>query len=165
MQGHLHGYRPSEMQGQVTYPTELPARNSAMMNSYKIATPSTPYEHRRFSPTGSSPPASTGSPIQSIPSHSPHSMSTNTVIAPLFDTRLESPVYQHPAHQPLGAQEYFPPPSVRSDTLSGSALARLHVAHGRSHELPTSRSPAVLPGEMSGENKESASGSTHSRSR
>jgi len=169
VKGHLNGYRPSEMQGQVAYPAELPVRDSAMTNPYTTATSSMAYEHKGLPPIGSSVPASTGSPVQSIPSHSPSSPSSNTVIAPLFDTRLGSPVYQHPAHQPLlGAQEYFPPPSARSDTSSGSALARPHVAYGRPHELPTSRSPALLPGhvrEMSGENNESASGSTYSRNR
>jgi hypothetical protein len=147
---------PSEMQGQVPHPSELPVRSSAMMNSYITVTPSTPYEYKGLSPTGSSPPPSTGSPI-----HSPRSVSTNTVIAPLFDTRLGSPVYQHPAHQLLGAPEYFPPPSARSDKSSRSALAQPHGVHGRSHELPTSRSPALAPvyvGEMSGENEESALG-------
>jgi hypothetical protein len=169
MKGHPHGYRPSEMQGQVTYPAELPVRDSAVMNSYKTEASSPPYEHKGLPPIGSSARASTGSPIRSIPSHSPSSPSSNTVIAPLFDTRLGSPAYQHPAHQPLlSAQEYFPPPSARSDTSSGSALARPHVGHGRTYELPTSRSPALLPGhvgEMSGENNESASGSTYSRNR
>jgi hypothetical protein len=144
------------MQAQVLHPSELPVRNSAMMDSYITVTPSTPYEHKGFSPIGSSPPASNGSPI-----HSPRALSTNTVIAPLIETRLGSPVYQHPAHQPLSAQEYFPPPFARSDTSPGSALARSHVAHGRSHELPTSRSPALVPlyvGEMSGENEESTLG-------
>jgi len=144
------------MQAQVLHPSELPVRNSAMVDSYTTATPSTPYEHKGFSPIGSSPPASNGSPI-----HSPRSMSTNTVIAPLLETRLGSPVYQHPAHQPVGAQEYFPPPSARSDKSSASASARPHGLHGRSHELPTSRSPALVPlyvGEMSGENEESSLG-------
>jgi len=144
------------MQGHVLHPSELPVRNSAMMDSYITATPSTPYEHKGFSPIGSSPPASNGSPI-----HSPRSLSANTVIAPLFETRLGSPVYQHPAHQPLSAQDYFPPPSARSDMSSGSALAWPHAVHGRSHELPTSRSPALVPvyvGEMPGENEESALG-------
>jgi hypothetical protein len=169
MKGHPRGYRPSEMQGQVAYPAELPVRNSVMTNSYTTATSSTPYEHKGLPPIGSSVPASTESPIQSIPSHSPSSPGSNTVIAPLLDTRLGLPMYQHPAHQPLpGAHEYYPPPSARSDTSSGSALARSHVAQGRTHELPTSRSPALLPayvGEMSGENNESASGSTYSRNR
>jgi len=141
------------MQGQVPHPSELPVRNSGMVDPYMTATPSTPYEHKGFSPTGSSPPASSGSPIQS-----PRSMSSNTVIAPLLETRLGSPVYQHPAHQPVGAPEYFPPPSARSDKSSASALARPHGAYGRRYELPTSRSPALDPvyvGEMSGENEES----------
>jgi hypothetical protein len=162
---HPGGLRRSEMQGQLSHPTELPARNSAMMNSYKIATPSTSYEHKGISPARSSPPASTRSPVQSMPNHSPSSLSTNILPTPLFDARLESPVYQHPAHQPLGLPEYFPPPPVRSDILSESTLARPHTAHGRRHELPASRSPALVPGnvgEMSGESMESASRSTYS---
>lgn len=161
---HPGGLRRSEMQGQLSHPTELPARNSAMMNSCKTATPSTPYEHKGISPARSSPPASTHSPVHSIPNHSPMSLGTSIVPTPLSDTRLGSPWYQHPAHQPVGLPEYFPPPPVRSDTLSESTLAP-HTAHGRIHELPASRSPALVPGnvgEMSGDSMESASRSTYS---
>ena len=165
MNSHRHGYRPSEMQGQLSQPTELPARNSAVLTSYESARPSVTYEHKGLSATGSSPPASSGSPVQSLPSRSPRSMSTNTVPAALFDTRLGSPVYQHPAHQPLGAQEYFPPPPARTDTRLGPTLVRPSPVHGRSHELPASTSPALAPrnvGHRSAENMESTSRRTYS---
>lgn len=162
---HPHGHRRSEMQGQLTQPTELPSRNSAVMDSHKTATPSTSYEHKVLSPARSSPPASTSSPVESRPDCWTRSLSTTTVPAPLSDSRLGSHVYQHPAHQPLSPQEHFPPPPVRGDISSESALVRPQTAHGRSHELPASKSPVLLSGnvgEMSADTRESASRSMYS---
>jgi hypothetical protein len=161
---HLRGHGPREMQGQITQPTELPSRNSAMIDSYKSETPSTSYEHKVISPTRSSPPASTGSPAESMPNHSQRSLSANTSPTPLFNTRLGSPFYQHPAHQHLSPQEFFPPPPVRCDTISGSMITRPQTAHGRRHELPASTSSAVVAGdigEMSADTAESPSRSTY----
>jgi hypothetical protein len=162
----LRGRAPCEMQGQITQPTELPSRNSAIGDSHKTVTPSASYEHKVLSPTRSSPPASTSSPAESMPNHSPRSLSANTLPVPLFNTRLGSPFYQHPAHQSPSPQDLFPPPPAgRSDTLSRFMQARPQTAHGRSHELPASRSPAVAAkqvGEMSADTAKSPSRSTDS---
>jgi hypothetical protein len=153
------------MQGQLTQPTELPTRNSGIVSSYKSTNTSTSDEHKGLSPTRLSPPTSIGSPAHSMPNYSPRSMTTNTGPAPFFETRMGSPVYQHPAHQSLTPQEHFPPPPVRRDTVSGSTLGRPHPVHGRSHELPASKSPLLVHGnvgEMLGEDTESGSCSTQS---
>ena len=163
--GHPSSHRPSEMQGQFTQPTELPARNSAIMHPYKPPIHSTLYEQKGLSPIGSSPLVSTGSPAQSMPTYSQHMMSASTGLAPLSDTRLGSPPYQHPAHQSLNPQEYFPPPPARTDASYGSTLARPFTAHGRSYELPASRNSALVPTnvkERSEANTQSASRSPHS---
>jgi hypothetical protein len=166
VKNQLRGRAPCEMQGQITQPTELPSRNSTIGDSHKTVTPSMLYERKVLSPTRSSPPASTGSPAESMPSHSPRSLSANTFPPPLFNTRLGSPFYQHPAHQSPGRQDLFPPPPAgRSDALSRFMLAQPQTAHGRSHELPASTSPAVAAkqvGEMSADTIKSPSRSTDS---
>lgn len=166
--GHPQAGRPSEMHGQITQPTELPSQSTTMVGSYKNATPSTSYDNNVVSTTRSSAPPSTGSPVESMPNQCPQPLSTNTVPAPLFNSRMGSLVYQHPAHQPLSPLEFFPPPPpTRSEPLAGSMLARPHTAHGRSHELPASKSPTLIHrdiGEMSAETTESASRSTYSLS-